>query len=286
MTALAPGRVVDLAGRRLAYTEYGEPGGRPLLYCHGMPGSRYELAWGAHVAANRGWRLIVPERPGYGGSERSDGYGFAGWVDDVAALIAVLSVPRLDVLGYSAGGAFALAVAQGLPECVRHLMLVSSIAPFDTPGCFDGMAPANREMLQLARSDLDALAAEYAPLAGNSTLLADAFTEALPAADQRVLADHAHLRTIFQTNFATALQQGLTGMLSDLACVTRPWGFTLDNVVSPVTLWHGTADINVPPAMSQALSQQLPRHNLRLVDAAGHLLLCTHWDTILAEMQD
>ena len=55
-------------GRALAYSECGAPGGVPIMYCHGGPGSRLDLVWFDRTFADLGVRVIAADRPGYGGS--------------------------------------------------------------------------------------------------------------------------------------------------------------------------------------------------------------------------
>jgi hypothetical protein len=56
-------------GRRLAYADLGDPSGRPLLMAHGTPSSRLDGVFLDRAADRRGWRLIVPDRPGHGSSD-------------------------------------------------------------------------------------------------------------------------------------------------------------------------------------------------------------------------
>ena len=55
-------------GRRLAYQVTGAPAGSPVVVLHGTPGSSRQLAGLGRPARDRGLALIVPARPGYGGS--------------------------------------------------------------------------------------------------------------------------------------------------------------------------------------------------------------------------
>ena len=59
-------------GKDLGYAEYGNPEGIPILVHHGNPGSR--LFWGLLPGSpfNIRYRLIAPDRPGFG---LSDHYG-------------------------------------------------------------------------------------------------------------------------------------------------------------------------------------------------------------------
>jgi pimeloyl-ACP methyl ester carboxylesterase len=62
--------VVTLAdGRDLAFAEFGDPTGRPVLWLHGTPGSCRQVAPAAVQAAiDDGARIIGVARPGAGNS--------------------------------------------------------------------------------------------------------------------------------------------------------------------------------------------------------------------------
>jgi pimeloyl-ACP methyl ester carboxylesterase len=59
-------------GRVLRVAEAGDPAGVPVLYLHGMPGSRLLEPDDVARATRRGIRLIGYDRPGYGGSSRRE----------------------------------------------------------------------------------------------------------------------------------------------------------------------------------------------------------------------
>ena len=56
-------------GRSLSYRLLGDPEGRPLMVFHGTPGSRAGHSESDPLATTPGLRLILPDRPGYGGSD-------------------------------------------------------------------------------------------------------------------------------------------------------------------------------------------------------------------------
>ncbi|MEO0708111.1 MAG: alpha/beta hydrolase, partial [Cyanobacteria bacterium J06649_5] len=73
--------------RRLAYADYGDPNGHPVLYFHGGGTSRLEpLLLGDDVFVRLGLRLIAPDRPGIGRSEFQPNRGFSDWTKDVTCL--------------------------------------------------------------------------------------------------------------------------------------------------------------------------------------------------------
>ena len=52
-------------GRRLGYAEFGDPRGKPVLFFHGYPGSRWDGAETGHAAERVGVRLIAPIGPAW-----------------------------------------------------------------------------------------------------------------------------------------------------------------------------------------------------------------------------
>lgn len=105
-------------------THWGESGPKLVLVHGSAQGSR--IGGDAHFAAQqrlseRGWQLIVPDRPGHGRSPdpgRPDDAGLDG------ALIADLLGDGAHLVGHSFGGAVALAAAAQRPGAVRSLTLI------------------------------------------------------------------------------------------------------------------------------------------------------------------
>jgi pimeloyl-ACP methyl ester carboxylesterase len=103
-------------GRRLGYAEWGDPGGRPLLYFHGWPGSRVEGRLGDEAAKAKGVGMIALDRPGMGLSDYQPRRTLVDWPDDVIQVAAALGLDRFAVLGISGGGPYAAACAWKLSE--------------------------------------------------------------------------------------------------------------------------------------------------------------------------
>lgn len=155
-------------GRRMAYAEYGAGQGRPVLFCHGTPGSRLGITPGmADSAEGRGVRLIVPDRPGYGRSDPQPGRTLAGWAEDAGRLMDGLGIQQFGVVAYSSGGLYALACAWALAGRVTGVALASPLAPnLMAPEVAAAMTPVVRESLRQARDDSDGLCRGLAPLIG------------------------------------------------------------------------------------------------------------------------
>lgn len=84
-------RVAD--GRRLAWAEYGDPAGHPVLYHHGGLNSHLDAATAHEPARALGVRLVAPDRPGIGASDRLPGRRLVDWPADVVDDYRVMSAP-------------------------------------------------------------------------------------------------------------------------------------------------------------------------------------------------
>ena len=94
-----PSFVETADGRRLAYSEFGDAAGHPVVYCHGFPSSRREALLLQASASDAGARIISADRPGYGDSDHQPGRCIADWSEDVALLADRLGLERFAVLG-------------------------------------------------------------------------------------------------------------------------------------------------------------------------------------------
>lgn len=115
-------------GHALHYLERGS--GEPLLMVHGLGSSGADWAMQAPVLENR-FRLIVPDLPGSGHSAplRSD-CSVEVLAQGMWALCDHLNAPRINVVGFSLGGAVGLEMALQRPHAVRRLALINSLATY------------------------------------------------------------------------------------------------------------------------------------------------------------
>jgi pimeloyl-ACP methyl ester carboxylesterase len=108
-------------GRTLAYCEWGNPTGSPVLLVHGAPGSRL-LCPDDDATAKAEVRLLTVDRPGYGGSDAHPHPSLLSWADR-------LGLERFAVVGFSAGGGYALACAARMPERISAVGLACCEGP-------------------------------------------------------------------------------------------------------------------------------------------------------------
>lgn len=88
-------------GRKLGYADYGDPKGKPILYQHGLPGSRIEATRYHDLGKELGLRIISIDRPGHGWSSPFEKFGartVKSWADDVNELAEGLGLNEYAVM--------------------------------------------------------------------------------------------------------------------------------------------------------------------------------------------
>jgi len=121
-------RDVSARGARIRFVEAGE--GPPLVLLHDALGSHETfLSTLEHLATS--FRVVAPDLPGFGGSEKPDphryAYGYEGFAESIVDLIAALGLGRVHLCGHAMGGGVALAVAARHRALVHKLVLVDAL---------------------------------------------------------------------------------------------------------------------------------------------------------------
>src|SRR4051812_42227009 len=106
---------------------------RALVWFTGTPGGAVPHDAFAQQAHDRGLRLVMPLRPGYGRSTPRPDRRIIDFADDVDQVLQHLGVEEVVVAGGSGGGPNALAMASALPQCRAAGVLVSP-APRNAEG--------------------------------------------------------------------------------------------------------------------------------------------------------
>jgi pimeloyl-ACP methyl ester carboxylesterase len=263
-------------GRTLTIAEWGDPAGFPVFLLHGTPGSRFTGQADASAYTEVGARVIIYDRPGYGGSDRFRGRRVVASVADVSAIADSLGIERFAVSGGSWGGPHSLAVAACLPERVTRAACIAGVAPFDMPGFdwFAGMDAVNIEELGWAREGEDVLARELERMAAAwlervAKDPSDPGEVELSEADRAVLARperHEAIRRMLNEAF----RQGVWGYVDDIFCLIQPWGFDVTEIRVPTRILYGLTDVLVPRQHGEWLAHNVPGAEVVIDEQGGH----------------
>ncbi|GID10074.1 alpha/beta fold hydrolase [Actinocatenispora rupis] len=237
--------------RILRYCRYGPPDGVPVVVHNGTPSSRWKWPRLVDAMDRSGLRLLVYDRPGYGGSSRQPGRTVADAAEDVRALADAQGWARFAVFGGSGGGPHALACAALLADRVTRCAVVSGIRPAEDP--------------ERAR-DEPALRSRLAEVAADILRAVDAGGPELPTEPGPPARTDPDAMARIRATFV----DGMDGWADDSIALARPWGFAPDAVGVPVGIWRGTDDPHVSAEHADWLLAHVPTAEPH-VYAGGHL---------------
>jgi pimeloyl-ACP methyl ester carboxylesterase len=265
-------------GRLLDVRVSGPDDGVPLVLHHGTPGSVVPVRSFATAVHERGLRFVTYSRAGYGASGRRPGRTVADIAGDVTAILDHLGADRCVTAGWSGGGPHALATGALLRDRVAAVLIIASVAPHDAQG-LDFHAGAGEQNVEedaaaehgeaSLRTYLEPEAAQLsvadAPgiVAGLSTLL--------PPVDRDCISDEYGEDLV--AGFHEALRTGIDGWVDDDLAFVKPWGFAVDSIAVPVSVWQGGEDLMVPYAHGEWLAAHIPGARAHLLPGEGHLSL-------------
>jgi pimeloyl-ACP methyl ester carboxylesterase len=271
-------------GRRLAYSELGDPDGLPVFHQHGMPGSRLEHEAEPDLYRSLGVRVITPDRPGYGLSDPHLHRPLLDWPSDIAELADRLGIHRFGITGLSGGGIYALACAAAIPDRLTGVVATGCPGPMQREGALAGMRFMTRAGVWLGSRApwlLDGAAAVVGQFVRRyPRFFVEQAKRDKPPVDRRWLSMPSVSRGAADT-LREALRPGAWGYVEDIRALARPWGFALEDIRVPVQLWHGDEDTVIPMHHSRYLASVIPGATLRICPGEAHMLMWNHIGEIL-----
>ncbi|MFM2482861.1 alpha/beta fold hydrolase [Celerinatantimonas sp. YJH-8] len=276
-------------GRTLCFQEYGDPKGTPLLVCHSILGSRLE-----HFIHHKDWsreygfRLIIPDRPGYGFSDPNPLLSYTQWTDDISQLLTYLKINEIAVTGYATGGIYATALAACLPQRVRHLVLICSGSSIEKEEDFKQAGPLYIMHLHLARHFPSLyrlfLAILERGLTSTPQLYCDLLARNLSDIDLKTF-KKADVLEQYHMNVKEVNRQGVKSFSDELLRMFHPWEFNVKDITCPTTLWHGTENQYIPLSTVQRTGKAIKHSTLHLIQGQGHLMIYQQWPAILKQLR-
>jgi len=257
----APTQYVTANGIRFAYRMFGAPSGVTLLLCQRFRGTMddWDPLFLDTLAADR--RIIIFDNAGVGRSSGESPTTIAGMADNAAAFIEALRLARVDVLGWSMGGAVAQRLTLDYPLLVRRLVVAGS-----GPGGVPNREPVADIVMKTAAK----------PVNDDEDFLFLFFD----GSENRRAAGKDHLARLHQR---VEPPSPLTRMETVMAMVAalRAWGGggvfgSLDQITHSVLVANGAHDVMVPAHDSFAMVEKLVDAELLIYSDAGHGFLFQH----------
>lgn len=283
-----PEMILLKSGRRIALHHLAEGNGqRIVVFCHAAPGAG-NLDPNPEETEKRQITLISVDRPGYGDSEPVSGDVWASVdaaANDLAEVLQHLSVAQVGLVGWSAGGRVALALAARQPGLVDRVVILATPAPDEAvPWIPEEQKQGLESLRPLPPSEAHhLLAAQLAQMMPENPSNEDLFALlGRSPADDEVLAVPG-VSDRLTSMLKAAYAQGTVGLAADIAgyCL-RSWGFEPADVQAKTLCLYGSRDPVAGSRHGAWWQKNLPQARLEMVPGAGHLLVFPMWQRVLS----
>ena len=246
----------------LDYTLIGRRGAQPILFLHGITGSRRYFQRKARRLAER-WQLFLPDLPGFGQSPKPRvEYTMPFYRDAVRRTVeaAGLDQKPLHIVAHSLGACIALEYSVAYPENVDRMVLLG-VPRFADPrvahGHFWRGSPNYRRLL-----NEHSMAENWAQWRRSGLAMAVQYMFRFPLS---VIADS---RKFTLNSLTSTLEHCLLNYRVDEVLEKHPR--------HPIRLLHGRLDQVAPFENIEELPRLYPNMDLHAVEDSGHHIFLTH----------
>ena len=261
-------------GVRMHYQEAGEEHAPTIILIHGFISSN--LIWTGTLTpfARAGFRVIAPDLPGYGYSDKPAGaeYTISSQADAVISLMNRLGIGRAIIVGASYGGAVAAMMALDYPDRVEKLILVGAVSNDEA-----------KKKLLLRISCFPVVGDIVTPLFLGSRWVVrkrmqDMYRRMGRPVNERVVASRHHLLATANTHRAmirTARRWSASRIEREAALIK-----------SPTLLVWGDEDTHIPIEEAFKLRDAIPDSRLIVFTGCGHLPPTEHPEEFVEVVAD
>jgi len=277
-------------GRHMAFQEYGDPLGEPVVHCHSVLGSRLELPFDAdEISKQKKIRLIVVDRPGYGASDPDTDARFIKWPHDLVQLLDSLGIDQCSLTGYALGGQYVLACAHEIPERLKRVAVISAgMAPESTED-YDKTVPFYKMNYQLARHVPKVYGLMSSVLVkgvlNDPENFFNQMSERQGKADQEIMSMEL-FKTEMYASMKEGFKQGGKASSRDIVEYMHDWEIDFSTIMTPIDVWHGESDHHVPCVLSERFKGILKNTQYFVQPGQGHYMFYTHWPDVLEKLID
>ncbi len=163
-----------------------------------------------------------------------------------------------------------------IPERLTTVGVMAGVGPVTEPGAMDGMLRNNIQIFTLSRQVPWLLNLIYRwNMTADGERLMRAGMPQMARPDQAVMQNPEVLRGMAK-DYKEACRQNPGGVVREGALFACDWGFKLSEILTPVYLWQGEEDTNVPVAMGRYQANRLPNYIAKYFAGEGHISIVTN----------
>jgi pimeloyl-ACP methyl ester carboxylesterase len=268
--ALTPHRTGSVQGltrrsfHRIAFTDWGpESAACPVLCVHGLTRNGRDFDHLAAALADKGHRVVCPDLPGRGRSERlgdSSDYVLPQYCSDMTVLMAALGAGEVDWVGTSLGGLIGMVLA-ALPGSPIRRIVINDIGPY-LPWAGLLRLGADLNEAPKAFESIEAAELYFRRVLAPFGRLDDAHWRHLAASSVEWKPEQRHFRMLCDPNIAHAFR--------------NPWHYSVDlwkywdAIGVPILVVRGRQSDLLPESVLADMLRRNRNATAHTVDNCGH----------------
>jgi pimeloyl-ACP methyl ester carboxylesterase len=279
-------------GTRLAFHEYGDLNGHPILFYHGTGSHLHGML--LHKPGLRyGFRIIAPDRPGVAQSDFRAGWTILEYARDMADLADHLGIGSFGAIGISGAGPSLMASAFAIPDRLHCVVDLACAMPvYGDPEMAKHLGTMDRFYAKLGTCLPLALFRIPFSIIGMTQRLmkspksfAKMFDSSLCPADKEIF-KLPDMQYLIMRDFQELFRHGSKGPAYDAQTVYKQWGFNLSDIDIHIEVFQGTADDFIPPKFSEYLANTAKDVRLNSIESQGHFYHLAYGYQMLKKVQD
>ena len=260
-------------GANLYYKDWGK--GRPVVLMHGWPltGDTFDRL-GIELAKN-GYRAIIPDRRGFGRSDKTwEGNDYDTYADDVAAILKHAGITeKVGLVGFSMGGGEVARFQTRFPGRTEAAVLISSVVP------------------HVAKSDENPNGVPAETLEEITNALKADHQGFFPGFFEEFFGVDENADAVSDGVQHDAFQQTMQASIHNILASADAWANTdflpdLENFTDSTLVIHGTKDKTVPiDATARVVADKLPSAKLIEYEGSPHAVFATDQDRLIDDVK-
>ncbi|MHA2213477.1 MAG: alpha/beta fold hydrolase, partial [Candidatus Thorarchaeota archaeon] len=254
--------------------------GPVLLMLHGAPGGYDQGTLDTEMWIDAGFSLLAISRPGYLRTPLSTGETYEEQADAIEALLVTLDIPKVVILGASAGGPIALHFALRHPERLSGLILMAAVSNHYAVNKDQMDSLLARLFLAHSLADFgvwvydvltrrwttQSIKAAFKETVTLESKALDIYIEQIMAIPEQVDWYKRFVRT------TCPMSPRMIGINNDLKQLEQVSFTNLEAIKCPTLVIHGTEDGDVSFSNAEFAASSIPNAELHKYENVGHVV--------------
>lgn len=260
-------------GAKLYYKDWGD--GAPVVLYHGWPLTGDTFDDMGIKLAEKGYRVIIPDRRGFGRSDKTwEGNDYDTYADDMNAILEDAGIrDKVAIVGFSMGGGEVARFQSRYPGRTSAAVLISSVVPH--------VAKSEKNPEGVPKETLDEITQK----------LKDDHQGFFPGFFKEFFGTDVNKDAVSEGVERDAFQQTMQASIHNILKSAGAWATTdftkdLGSFDAPTLVIHGTKDKTVPiDATARVVAEKLPSAKLVEYEGSPHALFATDKDGLIEDVR-